>query len=331
MKVFQKLPILLLFLSCAACSRSRSQAPALTQPAELQLQVGTPFHFVVYGDARFHNPKDTEAANPPVRQALVQAIAQTNPAFISFGGDIVYNGFDKDDWKVWDTETAIWRDKKIPVYPALGNHDLHGDEKVALANYFERFPDLKNSRYYSVRVANTLMLALDSSLDETSGPQGDWLAQKLSNLPSDVDFVFIILHHPPYTSSSDSKMFGGGHSARSPEKKMADMLEARQLNMRARIVVFSGHVHNYERHEHGGITYFVTGGAGAHAYPIERAKDDPFQSKEVNYHYLNVDVDHGSLKVTMHRLDLTSGAPVWTEPDSVTISAPAAKAAAQGH
>ena len=75
----------------------------------------------------------------------------------------------------------------------------------------------------------------------------------------------------------------------------------------------------------------MTGGAGAHAYPIERAKDDPFQSKEVNYHYLNVDVDHGSLKVTMHRLDLTSGAPVWTEPDSVTISAPAAKAVAQGH
>ncbi|HLX83411.1 MAG TPA: metallophosphoesterase [Terriglobales bacterium] len=331
MKVFQKLPIVLLFLSCAACSRSHSRAAAPTQPAELQLQVGIPFHFVVYGDSRFHNPKDTEAANPPVRQALVQAIAQTNPAFISFGGDIVYNGFDKDDWKVWDTETAIWRDKKIPVYPALGNHDLHGDEKVALANYFERFPDLKNSRYYSVRVANTLMLALDSSLDETSGPQGDWLAQKLSNLPSDVDFVFIILHHPPYTSSSDSKMFGGGHSARSPEKKMADLLEARQINMRARIVVFSGHVHNYERHEHGGITYFVTGGAGAHAYPIERAKDDPFQSKEVNYHYLNVDVDHGSLKVTMHRLDLTSGAPVWTEPDSVTISAPAAKAVAQGH
>jgi hypothetical protein len=40
-------------------------------------------------------------------------------------------------------------------------------------------------------------------------------------------------------------------------------------------------VHNYERHEHGGVTYFVTGGAGAHAYPIERARDDPFQSTEM--------------------------------------------------
>jgi Icc-related predicted phosphoesterase len=335
MKLFQNLPIfnlatIVLLLGCVACSCSHSKSEPRTDPVELQLQVSAPFHFVVYGDSRFHDPKDTEAANPPVRQALVQAIAQTNPAFISFGGDIVYNGYDKDDWKVFDTETAVWREKKIPVYPALGNHDLHGNEKVALTNYFERFPDLKNSVYYSVRAANTLMLVLDSAFDETSGPQGQWLIQKFDHLPGDVDFVLVVLHHPPYTSSSDAKKFGGGHSRRLQEQDLAKMLEARQPNLRARIVVFSGHVHNYERHEHGGVTYFVTGGAGAHAYPIERAKDDPFQSKEVNYHYLQVEDDSGKLKITMNRLDLTSGTAVWTQPDSVTISVPTAKAAAQG-
>lgn len=322
--------ILVFSLSLLACTHSHSQAGQPAEPVELQLQVSTPFHFVTYGDSRFHDPKDTEAANPVVRQTLVQAIALTNPAFVSFGGDIVYNGFDANDWKVWDSETAVWREKKIPVYPALGNHDLHGDEKIALANYFQRFPDLKGNRYYSVRAANTLMLVLDSSQDETSGPQGQWLAQKLEHLPGDVDFVFLVLHHPPYTSSSDDKMFGGGHSSRSHEQELAKSLEARQQNLRARIVVFSGHVHNYERHEHGGVTYFVTGGAGAHAYPIERAKDDPFQSKQVNYHYLQVDVDRGNLKIAMHRLDMTSGAVVWTEPDLVTISVPAAKAATAG-
>jgi Icc-related predicted phosphoesterase len=330
MKFLRKLPIVVLFLAFFACSRSHLQASPETQPIELQLQVSPPFHFVVYGDSRFHDPKDTEAANPPVRQTLVRAIAQTDPAFVSFGGDIVYNGDDVDDWKVWDSETTVWREKKIPIYPALGNHDLHGNEKVALANYFQRFPDLKNSRYYSVRAANTLMLALDSSLDETSGPQGQWLTKKLDTIPPDVDFIFLVLHHPPYTSSSDDKKLGGGHSARTPEQELAKMLEARQANMRARIVVFSGHVHNYERHEHGGVTYFVTGGAGAHAYPIERAPDDPFQSKEVNYHYLQVEVDRGTLKITMHRLELTAGTAKWTQPDSITISVPAAKAAAQG-
>jgi Icc-related predicted phosphoesterase len=298
---------------------------------ELQLQVSTPFRFVVCGDSRFHDPKDTEAANPSVRRTLVQAIAQTGPAFVSFGGDIVYNGYDANDWKVWDSETAVWHEKKIPVYPALGNHDLHGDEKVALANYFQRFPDLKNSRYYSVRAANTLMLVLDSSLDEILGAQGQWLTHKLDHIPGDVDFVFIVLHHPPYTSSSDAKKFGGGHSARSQEGELAKALETRQPNLRARIVVFSGHVHNYERHEHGGVTYFVSGGAGAHAYPIERAPADPFQSKEVNYHYLQVEVDRDRLQFTMHRLDLTGGTAIWAVRDSVTISVPAAKAVAQAH
>lgn len=339
MKFFCKLPavklaIVVLFLGCVACTRSHSQPtganpPVEAQPVELQVQLSTPFRFVSYGDARFHDPKDTEPANPAVRRALVAAVAEANPAFICFGGDLVYNGYDKDDWRVWDRETAVWREKKIPVYPAIGNHELHGNEAIALENYFERFPDLQQSRYYSVRAANTLILVLDSELDEIAGPQGKWLVQKLDQLPSDVDFVFIVLHHPLYTSSASS-MLGEGHTARGKEKDLAMFLETRQKNQRARFVVFSSHVHNYERHEHGGITYFVTGGAGAHAYPISRAKDDPFQSNQINYHYLIVDVDREKVKVTMHRLDMTSGKPVWTEPDSVTIAAPAAKSAAAG-
>jgi acid phosphatase type 7 len=316
-------------LTLAGCTKkSIAQTPAVN----LQADVKTPFRFVAYGDARFHDPKDTEAANPPVRLALVQAIAHVNPAFICFTGDIVYNGYDNDDWKVFDSETSIWREKKIPVYPALGNHDLHGSEKAALDNYFERFPDLKNSRYYSVRAANTLILVLDSSLDETSGPQGAWLADQLDHVPPDVDFVFVMDHHPPYTSSSDMKMLGGGHSARPKEKDLAKMLEDRQAHARFRIVMFSGHVHNYERREHGGVTYFVTGGAGAHAYPIERKPDDPFQSKEINYHYLLVEVERGQLNITMNRLQLINGKEVWTQPDSVKITLPAAAAAqAAGH
>jgi Icc-related predicted phosphoesterase len=312
-------------LALTCCS---GKSTAQTSAVDLRLDVKTPFRFVAYGDTRFHDPNDTEAANPPVRVALVKAIAEVNPAFICFTGDIVYNGFDREDWKVWDNETSVWRDKKIPIYPALGNHDLHGDQNIALGNYFQRFPELKNSRYYSVRTANALILVLDSSLEEISGPEGQWLAAKLDHVPSDVDFVFLMFHHPPYTTSSDAKVFGGGHSARSTEQALAKMLEERQARARFRIVVFSGHVHNYERHEHGGVTYFVSGGGGAHAYPIERAASDPFQSKLVNYHYLLVEVDGKQLTVTMNRLDLASGKAVWTQPDSVKLTVPATVAGA---
>src|SRR5437588_2270080 len=49
--------------------------------------------------------------------ALVNAIAEANPAFLCFTGDIVYNGYDENDWKVWDHETSVLREKKINVYP----------------------------------------------------------------------------------------------------------------------------------------------------------------------------------------------------------------------
>jgi Icc-related predicted phosphoesterase len=295
-----------------------------SQPVELQAKVSVPFRFVAYGDTRFTNPSGTKASNPQVRQALVQAIDAVYPAFISIGGDIAYNGNDPNDWKTWDEETSAWRQHNIAVYPALGNHDLHGNLKVALANYFQRFPDLHESRYYSVRAANTLLLVLDSSLDEVSGPQGKWLTGKLDHIPADVEFIFLVMHHPPYTSSSDSKMYGGGHSSRSPEQELAKTLEARQQRTAASIVVIAGHVHNYERHEHGGVIYFVTGGGGAHAYPIERAPDDLYRDNRINYHYLLAEVDRGKLKITMNRLELTEGKAAWTQPDSVTLTAPAA-------
>lgn len=303
---------------------------AETQPVELQITVPNSFRFIAYGDTRFTDSADTEASNPEVRRTLVRAIADERPAFVSIGGDISYRGSNPKDWTIWDSETAVWRERKIPVLPALGNHDLKGDETAALSNYFERFPEIEHNRYYAVRAGNTLMLVLDSALDETAGPQGSWLTAKLDSIPSDVDFVFIVLHHPPYTSSSDAKKYGGGHSARSPELNLAHMLERRQDHLRARIVVFSGHVHNYERHEHGGIPYFVTGGGGAHAYPIERNPGDPFISKEINYHYLLCEVDGRTLKITMRRLELKNQQASWTEPDSLTIVAPAAMGASGG-
>lgn len=306
------------FILIAAAALALS---AQTKPLELQVQANLPFRFVAYGDTRFTDPKDIDASNPLVRKALVQAIADSHPAFISIGGDLVYGGGTANDWRVFDTETAPWTENKIPVYPALGNHELYGNEKIALGNYFQRFPQLQNNRYYSVRAANTLMLILDSSLDETSGPQGHWLLHELDTLPSEVDFVCIVLHHPPFTDSSEH-FFSGGHSARPSEQALALLLEKRQASTHARFVVFAGHVHNYERREHGGVTYFVTGGGGAHPYLIPRKAGDPLSDKPVNYHYLLVEVDRGKMKITMNRVELTNGKPSWTTPDVVEIAAP---------
>jgi acid phosphatase type 7 len=325
-RAFSTVGFILLATVCA-CSKGRSQekTPDSSKPEALELKVPDKFSFVAFGDTRFHNPADTQPASPAIRQALVAAIDKENPAFVSIGGDVVYVGDDPKDWAVWDAETAAWRRHDIKVYPALGNHDLKGDEKVALGNYFARFPELHGSRFYSVQMGKSLMLVLDSALEELSGPQGDWLHAQLEHLPANLNFVFFVFHHPPYTSSSDeNKTLGGGHSARSKEQSLGEYLEDRQKNTRARFIVFSGHVHNYERHEHGGVTYFVTGGGGAHPYPIPHREHDLYTDAGINYHYLLVQIDDAKANIVMNKLEIKDGKQIWTRPDSVTIAVPSA-------
>jgi acid phosphatase type 7 len=333
MRKRQKLfiPTLVLFVfGGIACSHAGQNVASgqEVKAVALQTKIGSTFTFVAYGDTRFHDATDTTPSNPTVRRALVAAIDREQPAFVSIGGDIVYVGEDQSDWNVWDSETAVWREHHIALYPALGNHDVKGNLQKALGNYFARYPELQGSRFYSVQTENALMLMLDSNEDELSGAQGAWLRGQLDKIPSSADFVFLIFHHPVYTSSSDAKEFGGGHSARAPEEALGQLLEEKQKHIRARIVVFNGHVHNYERHEHGGITYFVTGGGGAHPYPITRKADDLFKGDGVNYHYLLCQVNGKQLTITMKRLEIKDGKEVWTQPDKVSITAPAAVPAA---
>src|SRR4051794_33165044 len=84
------------------------QGPASIQPLELQQAITIPFRFVALGDTRFTDSTDPNVANGAVRRAIVQAVAEQKPAFISFGGDIVYRGDHAGDWGVWDSETGAW-------------------------------------------------------------------------------------------------------------------------------------------------------------------------------------------------------------------------------
>ena len=130
------------------------------QPVALELKVPPNFRFVALGDTRFHDPSDTEPANPAVRQALVAAIDKEHPAFISIGGDIVYSGESAKDWQVWDSETAVWREHKITVYPAIGNHDLKGDPQTALKKQLAR--SRKSSRVATTPFAWAMPLCSSS-------------------------------------------------------------------------------------------------------------------------------------------------------------------------
>ncbi|HEV2113322.1 MAG TPA: metallophosphoesterase [Terriglobales bacterium] len=279
-----------------------------------------PFTFVAYGDTRFMDPADHEHSDPERRRAIVQQIAADKPDFVVINGDIVHDGGIADEWKVFDQESAPLRAAGVRIFPALGNHDVRGGAP-ALASYFQRFPEIKERRWYSVRYGNCLFVILDSDVDHGPGsPQGDWLKAQLEAVPKDVDFVFLAMHHPPYTKSSEHFM-GGGHTARPEEQDLAGMLEARQKTLQAKIIAIAGHVHNYERYEHGGVEYIVSGGGGATPYMIQRGPDDFYHQPGPTYHYCTFTVDRGKLGFEMHKLDIVNGEPKWSVGDKFELKA----------
>src|SRR5437899_11709904 len=100
-----------LFRFLFTCLLAAIPLAAQTQAVDVHLPESSRVHFVAYGDTRFTDPANTKAANPEVRRELVKAIANVRPDFVTFGGDITYNGNEANDWLVYESETAIWREK----------------------------------------------------------------------------------------------------------------------------------------------------------------------------------------------------------------------------
>jgi len=278
------------------------------------------FTLIAYGDTRFSDPKETAATNPEVRVALVKQIASEKPSAVLISGDLPWHGGDENDWNQYEVETKPWRDAGIHVYPALGNHELNGGDEKGINFWWAHFPELKGSRWYSVRIGNCLVLSLDSNSKLGDGsPQTDWIKTQLSAAPKDIDFVLFTMHHPAYTDSFPTP--AGGHSARKQEQDFAAMLEKIQPTVRARFLVVAGHVNNYERFEHNGVVYLTSGGGGAKPYPIDRSADALYKYEKVNYHYIRLSVDGRTLSAHMFRWEDDGKAGKFVARDSFTLNA----------
>jgi hypothetical protein len=93
--------------------------PSFQVPAS---EIGKTPKVIVFGDQRFTDPANTKVTNPKVRRLLVQKIAEEHPDSILMNGDVPYSGDVENDYAVYKSETEIWRNEHLRVYPALGNH-----------------------------------------------------------------------------------------------------------------------------------------------------------------------------------------------------------------
>lgn len=290
-------------------SSSQSQTPPHTENSPTKPTLifpdftpDKPLHIVAYGDMRFCDPSITKGTNPRVRKWLAERIGEEKPQLLLLTGDMPFTGSQTADWQDFQSETASWHTANILTLPTPGNHEMRNDPVQGIANYLHNFPSIDRHRYYSALLGSIYVISLDMNLPTgRSSDQARWFASQLEHIPPQVEFIFI-LFHLPWMADQQSKLVADLPSKGSIA--LREMLEARLPKIHAQVVVFNGHIHNYERFEQKGVEYVITGGGGAEPYPIlfrgdaDLYKDTAFPV----YHYLTLDLANGQLTATMWKV-----------------------------
>lgn len=297
-----RIGLAMLLVAGASAGAAQTAGPTFTVPA--RALGSAPLVMIAYGDMRFTDRHETVASQPAVRDALVARIARERPAALFLDGDIPYHG-NAADYAVFHEESAPWRAAHLRVYPALGNHEFSGcSEPQCLDLWWDEFPALRGRRWYSVALGSRVLgVALDSDASLLPGSeQRAWLEEQLDGMAASVRLVVVWLHHPPVADIAQGEL--ASHNPRPNETALADYLGGLALQSRARFLVVAGHTHNYERFLQEGIVYLVSGGGGAHPYPIDRGPGDLYTSADFpNYHYIRLELRGRRLRGEMLRLE----------------------------
>ena len=111
------------------------------------------------------------------------------------------------------------------------------------------------------------------------------------------------------------------HNPRPNEISLRDDLDRIAPQIKARIILSAGHIHNYERFSRNGVTYIVSGGGAASPVQVERKPDDLYQDTDFpNYHFVEFQLKGRTLIGKMFRLaDPSAAQPNWQVKDTFKI------------
>lgn len=253
------------------------------------------FGFVVFCDTQ---------SNPDVVRRLAEFAYAQRPAFTLLGGDLVSDGREKGHWTGHFFPNMEPLNTRVPLVPILGNHENN-------AQHFYDYFTLPDPEYrYQFDYGNLSVFLLDSQKSfKESWEDYRWLETQLRR--SKAAWKIVMMHKPPY--SSDENDYGDTYKTRSV---MGDLNARRLVPLYEKYgvdIVWSGHIHTYERTwplKNGkavpagkGVVYMITGGGGGgleNAAPVRT----PLSAKVYRgHHYCYVLINGKSLRMEAYDLD----------------------------
>lgn len=251
---------------------------------------GEYFTFSVFGDPR---PGDNDTAMYH-REVIDQVLLQ-EPVFNLILGDMVDNGADDKPWEdFFAVEAALLR--RSAVYPVLGDNDYAGGK----GKHGQYFPKTKKG-YYCFSWGGIYFFGLHAWDTRGSQPQEQfnrdspqlkWFREEISKpAVQAAPFRVVFLHDPVYICR--------GRASETLKHTWTPVFQKYKVD-----VVFASW-HLYERSHDRGITYIISGGAGAALLWMNKNPMFPSQVDAQQYHFCRVDVKSGAMTIRSISIDGT--------------------------
>lgn len=209
------------------------------------------FVFAICGDNR-----DGDA----IYRKILSMVMADGCAFLINLGDLVRHGYSHE----FEHFAELMAGFELPFFPVPGNHDTPDGTLTAYLKYSGA-----PAAHYSFDYGSVHFSMLNSSLGELSDKELSWLDADLSATKQPVKMV--CLHYPPFDPA------GTDHILRKGNEEFIDLVTRHRVRY-----VWAGHIHTYDTTVKNGVTYTITGGAGAPLYP------EP--NRDAFYHYVRVTV-----------------------------------------
>jgi tartrate-resistant acid phosphatase type 5 len=288
--------------------------------------------FVAIGDYGVGTRSDSESSRRQrrVAEVLDELVRHHDVRFVLSLGDNIYqgeqgqvddeSGGEDDDWYSSFFQPYRYVISRVPVFPAIGNHDTTdtegSDDRAQMEDNFhvhERFRDRQDRAsvgpglFYRFGYGRSLeLVCIDTSLDEES-PEYHRFFQVPDHLQWLQDALTVegptwripFSHHPVFCA-------GPSHEN---DREMIEALVPLFERSGVRLVL-AGHEHNFQVSEVKGRTYVVSGAGGKLREEVPERFDDAHTTAwAAQSHLLLVEIDGAEARLTPISGLLPDGSP----------------------